>query len=329
MKKLSFLFLVFFIAGYYLSWQVNNIIRQDEISNLDQLDDTSNDTLDRDRFILVDEDLVSTDNLIENVEKKSQKVNTVVKKDLESITAESYIVGNLDTGKIYLQYNPDKVYPIASLSKFFTALMVNHLFDNTRTVNITQKVLDTYGDAGHLVLGEKYNPKDLLYPLLLESSNDAAVALAESYGNVKFMKAMNDLALEIGMNHTSFVDPSGLSAKNISNTNDLFLLAQYYYKNEKDLLSLTKNKSFELATTSDHGFHIFLSNNPFVEYEPFIGGKTGRTLEAKESMISMFNMKIGHNNYPIAVIILRSNMGEREIDTEKIMEKTEKTITKK
>jgi D-alanyl-D-alanine carboxypeptidase len=194
------------------------------------------------------------------------------------------------------------------------------------SITITQSMLDTYGDAGHLVLGEKFTVDELIFPLLLESSNDAAEALAQAYDHKKFIQTMNSLAEELGMMNTSFKDASGLSPSNISNVKDLFVLATYYYNNEKNLLEITKMKEVALATTTDHGYHKFININPFVVYQPFIGGKTGRTQEAKESMISLFNMKVAENTYPIAVIILRSNIGDREMDTERILDRASKVI---
>jgi D-alanyl-D-alanine carboxypeptidase len=140
---------------------------------------------------------------------------------------------------------------------------------------------------------------------------------------------MNGFAKEIGLNDTSFRDASGLSSLNISNADNLFILAKYIYQNDKELLSKTRLSEMTLATTTDHNFHHFISINPFTPYAPFIGGKTGRTKEAKESMVSLFNYQLNNNStstLPIAVIILRSEFGEREMDTERILEKLDKSF---
>ncbi len=262
-------------------------------------------------------------------ENKSQKVKIPVLKpiiDPNIISAESYLIGNLENGKIYLDYNYDKVFPIASLSKLFTAIVSIHDMDQTKKVIITQESLDTFGDAGNLIKDEKFTPSELLYPLLLESSNDAADALARSFDYDKFIKKMNDYTIELGMNSTSFKDASGLSSSNTSNSKDLFILSKYLYNNEKDLLDITKQKEVEFATTTDHKYHHFFSINPFIFYKPFIGGKTGRTFEAQESMITLLNYKVGTTTYPISIIVLRSKYSERETDTEKILELFEKKI---
>ena len=274
-------------------------------------------------------DITVMDNsILMPVEKVSEKPKVIIAppRDPNAISAESYFVGNLETGESYISFNSDKIFPIASLSKLFTALVNNHFIDPSKKITITQAMLDAYGDAGHLIKDEIFTANELLYPLLLESSNDAAEALAQSFGYKEFIASMNSLSSEIGMESTSFKDASGMNPSNISNTKDLFVLAKYLHKNEKPLLEITKQKEMILATTTDHGFHHFLSINPFVFYKPFLGGKTGRTDEAKESMITLLNYEISSMTYPIAIIVLRSEYGERESDTEKILDRFSKKI---
>ena len=237
------------------------------------------------------------------------------------ISAESYLVANLETGERYLEYNQSKAYPIASVSKLYTSLVVHHLFDLTKPITITQSMLDSYGDAGHLVLDEKLLPNELLQALLLESSNDAAEAFAQSYGYGPFMEQMNGFAQEIGMKKTYFKDASGLSPLNVSSVNDLFVLSRYLYKSESDILKISRTETLDLATTTERSSYHFVNINPFSNDPDFIGGKTGRTDFAKEAMVTMYNKKIGNKDYPIAIIILRSNIGQREIDTKKLLKK--------
>ncbi len=262
------------------------------------------------------------------IEKAPVVKPTPVKRDLNKITSEAFVVGNLDTGEVYLRFNSSKVYPIASLSKLFTAIIAIHNLDKDKKITITEGMLEAFGDAGHLVEGEIFTPDELLYPLLLESSNDAADALASSFGYQEFISLMNGFAKEIGLNNTGFGDASGLSSMNISNADDLFVLARYIYHNETDLLAKTRLSEMTLATTTERNFHHFVSINPFTPYEPFIGGKTGRTKEAKESMVSLFNYRT-HNStttIPVAIIILRSEFGEREMDTERILDRLDKKL---
>ena len=253
----------------------------------------------------------------------------VEKKPAPYISAESYIVANLETGEVYISHNNSQIFPIASVSKLYTALVVQHLMDSDKEITITQPMLDAYGDAGHLVLDEKFTSEELLYPLLMESSNDAEEAYAQSFGYQDFMEEMNGFAKEIGLENTSFKDASGLNPRNTSNADDLFILSRYLYGHEKDILKISKTVEYDIATTSDHGGHHFVNINPYAPYSSFVGGKTGRTDEAKESMISLFKQEVSGTTYPIAIILLRSEFGQREIDTEKLLGKFVEVIQKR
>lgn len=311
-----------------LTYNLRNKIINTEMVQREETDPRISLEMDKDIFL-------QEDNTSQNIPKKTKtSVNSPVVKDPDDISAEAYMIGDLDTNKVYLQYNSSKVLPIASLSKLFTALIAEHILDPEKTVNITEEILKTEGDAGHLVKDEVFTVKELFYPLLMESSNDAAEALAESYGYSRFIIQMNQFAKELGMISTRFNDATGLSSQNVSNVKDLFILSKYLFESEASLLEVTKQKTFDLATTTadmastttKHQFHHFVSINPYVFYSHFLGGKTGRTNEAKESMISLFEYNSDLTTHNIAIIILRSEFGQREIDTEKLIMKFLKEV---
>jgi D-alanyl-D-alanine endopeptidase (penicillin-binding protein 7) len=238
------------------------------------------------------------------------------------VSAQAYLVANLDTGEIYSQFNADRIYPIASLSKLVTALVALHSIEPDRQMTVTESMLETgYGEAGHLVAGEKFTVSELLYPMLLESSNDAAQVFAENYGYNAFILKMNGFARSLNMNSTSFKDPSGLSSGNSSTARDLFTLAQNLYRTEESLLKMTRQLAYSVSTTTDHGAHLWKTINPFPLDPHFIGGKTGRTNEAKESMVSLFRYEHDGVTYPVAIIVLRSDFSVREIDSAVLFEK--------
>ncbi|MDP3962379.1 MAG: serine hydrolase [bacterium] len=231
------------------------------------------------------------------------------------VSAEAYLVKNLDTGKIYSERNTRSVFPIASITKLITALVALENIGPDKKITITQEMLDGgYGDAGHLVVGESLTVSELTYPLLMESSNDVAEALAQSYGYGAFLGKMNEFVSSLGMSATSFRDASGMSSGNVSSANDLYILAKYLYTKKKPILDLSRTKVMALASTTEHGEHTFKTINPFSFDPNFVGGKTGRTNEAKESMISLFRYEQNGISYPVAIIVLRSDF-VREIDS--------------
>lgn len=267
----------------------------------------------------------------------------VAKKPASSVTAASYLVGNMATGELYLWRDADHIFPIASVSKLITALITREVFTGaSSTIRVTDKALEAYGTYGNLLAGEVFTPEEISYPLILESSNDAADAIAYEAGYDLFMSTMNGRVAELGMEHTTFADPSGLNPQNVSSARDLFTLTKYLYAKHRPLIALTRTPQYSLATTSEtevststasstststdiattttriisgHNGHIFINTNPFVFDTHFIGGKTGRTPEAKEVMVSMFEYQIGRSTYPIAVIVLHSDVSARQIDT--------------
>ena len=232
------------------------------------------------------------------------------------ITARAYIAGNLKTGKIYEQYNSAKSLPVASMSKLITALAYLNEFPLSARITITPEEMTAPPDGSMLQAGESFSFGEIIYPLLLNSSNVAAEALASSTDRTKFLKTMSSYAWEIGMSSTYFADPSGVDPHNKASAKDLFTLALYLTKYRPDLLALTQTPKFTIATTTQHGSHTFTSTHPFINDPNFLGGKTGRTPAAGETMLTIIRIK----NQPVAIIVLGSEYGTREKDTRMIME---------
>lgn len=227
------------------------------------------------------------------------------------VSAESYLVADVDTGEILLAKNPDLVVPIASVSKLMTALVSFETHDQFAKTKISKEALSTYGTSAFRA-GEEIVTKDLLYPLLLVSSNDAAEILAEKDGREKFMRKMNEKAKKLGMKNTFFEDASGLSPNNVSSATDLFTLSKYIEKEKPFLFAITTKKSYSIKNHSWGNISQFLNDGRYK------GGKGGQTSEAKRTSVGMFELSIGEfNTKKIAVIILRSN--DKLADTKKLL----------
>ncbi len=284
---------------------------------------------------------------------------TIISRPTFAVTANNYLVGNIRTGKIYISQNPDEVVPIASISKLVTALVARQFMDQSMLVPITDQALSVYDGKYGIGAGEKFTVRELYYPMLLQSNDAVAEAYALSYevesqvgsmpvyqnaiasmstttaamassSDVAFVHLMNDYVMELGMTRSHFDDPSGLSEGNVSTASNLFTLAQYLYEDQyskkqyiPDLFGISRLPSETVGTTTDHGAHTFVNINPFVNNASFIGGKTGRTNAAGETMVSIFNF----HGTPIAVIVLHSDYGMRQVDTELLLAKVEAGIT--
>jgi D-alanyl-D-alanine carboxypeptidase len=230
-----------------------------------------------------------------------------------AVTAAAYLVGNIKTGLIYASHGPDERLPIASMSKLLTAIVAIDTLSPTTTVEITPDEAAAPPDTSGIGAGEKYSAQELIYPLLLNSSNIAAEALASTtkIRRASFLELMSSYAWEIGMSSTYFADPSGVDPTNQSSARDFFALARYLDVYRPDILSLTRTISISVATTTEHGAHVFASIHPFVRDPRFIGGKTGRTPEAGETMLTIMNI----NDQLIAFIVLGSQIDHRASDT--------------
>jgi D-alanyl-D-alanine carboxypeptidase len=248
------------------------------------------------------------------------------------ITADSYLVGNLTTGKIYFEKDPTAVRPIASISKLFAAIVAEKHLDPNAIVTVASSSItgfDATSSPSTIIPGESFTVHDILYDVLLVSSNDAATTLADNYASVTgdanpnsradFVSLMNASAASFGMTQTSFKDPSGLSSGNVSSALDLFKLARYLYINQPDMLAIEKTTEYDVPTTTPpnpaHNAHAFVNIDPFV-YDPhYLGGKTGRTDAAGETMLSLFSLPVKGVNTPIAIIVLHSDQDSRQTDS--------------
>ncbi len=233
------------------------------------------------------------------------------------VTAAAYLVANIITGEIYLSSHADTVFPVASMSKLMTAIVGTDIFTASTSITITTEEASTSPDTSNLTAGEKFSFNDLLYPLLLNSSNVAAEAIASSTTRLNFMDMMSNTAWEVDMPTAYFADPSGIDPHNHASARDIFALGRYLYQYRPDILAITRIPHAAVATTTEHGSHNFDSIHPFVLDPRFIGGKTGRTREAGETMLTI--LQIG--DQPIAFVILHADFGMRAYDTNVLIKK--------
>ena len=244
------------------------------------------------------------------------------------ISADAYLVADLDSGDILMERNSGKMYAIASITKLITALTSLDAVNQYQAARVSVRAGATHGDFGGLKVGETLTVSTLLYPLLMESSNDAAEVIAEHYGRDRFLSLMNKKAESIGLLNTHFGDPSGLSPENVSTAQDLFTLAQYIYRYKSFVLETTKMavKKVE-AEVPGSRTHTWYNNNYFVvRGDPkYLGGKNGYTDEAGRTLLSLFSLPLSEfEKKHIAVIVLASE--NREKDAEQLVRYITKNV---
>ena len=226
------------------------------------------------------------------------------------IGAVSFVVGDVNTGEIILEKNSEAVFPIASVTKLMTALVSLETLPQEEKTKVSSRAANIESSRGDLRTGENVLISDLLYPLLLVSSNNAAEVLAETKGRPIFMKNMNDFADKIGMEKTNFDDPSGLSSKNTSTAKDLFKLTTYLENNHRLV--------FDISTLTEYTAigKVWRNINRFSNNDNFIGGKTGFTSQAKRTGVGIFSVSFPeYEDRHIGIVLLRTDDRTRDIYT--------------
>lgn len=152
----------------------------------------------------------------------------------DSLQAKGAVLLDMQSGAVLYGQNPDeKLYP-ASITKIMTAILALEKGDLTAPVKTSKLAREQEGNRIYLEYDEVQPLEKILYGLMLNSGNDAAVAVAEHIGGSveAFAEMMNDKAAELGMTNTHFVTPSGLHDDNHYTTpRDMALLSAYAMKN--------------------------------------------------------------------------------------------------
>jgi D-alanyl-D-alanine carboxypeptidase len=243
------------------------------------------------------------------------------------IEAKSWLIADLKNNFVIDGSNIKEKIPVASLTKLMTALVAIEYINIENLVSVDSKSIVSTSKS-RLKSGEKYSVYQLLFPLLLESSNESAEALANYLGRNLFIQRMNSKAKAIGMINTNFVDPSGSGAENISTTEDLFVLAKYIYNNRRFVFDLANTEKMKKITAT-YGSPIWkdLGNfNNFTNIAGFVGGKNGQSTSALQTNASVFEKKVSmvdefgeltFENRPVVFITLGSENVKKE--TEKML----------
>ncbi len=208
--------------------------------------------------------------------------NSVENLEIEARAAISILLNNRGGEKILFEKNSDASLPIASLSKLTTVDAILKNYDLKKEIVITKEAVSQEENFGKLRVGDVLTVEQLLYPLLMESSNDAAFALANDYDGVDekvFVGMMNEDAQSLGLSNTRFVNSSGLDPEiqepkekiNVSSARDLSQLTKHLLKTPLvwEILSTPKINLYG---------ETLISTNKLLGVIPgIIGGKTGYT----------------------------------------------------
>ncbi|MDQ6746104.1 MAG: serine hydrolase [Actinomycetota bacterium] len=202
----------------------------------------------------------------------------------------SGLLFDVHTGRILWERDPERLLPIASLTKMMTALVVVAHARPEARVLITRQALDFSGSGvGQLPLGHRVSAEALLYGLLLPSGNDAAIALAQHVGGTqgRFVAMMNARAQAMGLGCTHFSTVSGiLDRDNRSCATDLARIAHAVLT--QPLLSrIVATRDASLPFPIKGGKLYLYNNNPLLRlsFPGTDGVKTGYTAAAGRCLV--------------------------------------------
>lgn len=235
-----------------------------------------------------------------------------------SLEAGAVSVYDITRGRTIYGFNDTLAMPLASLAKTMTVALAVSSLRPDDIIYISKNALNQSGDYG-LFLHEKWRSEDLAKLTLITSANDGAVALSEVDGG--FVEKMNSKAEKIGMEHSLFLNPTGLDVNSgqagaFGSALDANLLASYGMRTRPEIFSVTTLP--EITLTSESGFyHTFKNTDIIIDKIPnLLYSKTGFTDVAGGNLTIVFKNKDGHL---VAVTVLGSSFEGRFTDMEKIV----------
>lgn len=212
------------------------------------------------------------------------------------VSAQSAVLMTADTGTVLYEKDAFSQRPMASTTKIMTALLT--LEEGERlgdpVIQITEEMVAVEGSSMGLQAGDEISLSNLAAGMLLASGNDAANAAAIYLaGSLEgFVELMNQRAVEIGMEHTHFVTPSGLDGESAdgrghySTAYDMALLAREALQNEQ-FRELCSSASYAVDFVQPVKRVTYTNHNKLLsQYEGCVGVKTGYTKQAGRCLVS-------------------------------------------
>ena len=205
------------------------------------------------------------------------------------ISAKSAVLIEAESGDVVFSKNSDAILPMASTTKIMTALVV---LENARldtVVTIEPYMTGIEGSSIYLQEGEELTVEELLYALMLESANDASVALAYTVGKTPsgFAEMMNERAKEMGLTSTHFTNPHGLDdSEHYTTAYELGVIALNAMENPEFCKIVSTYKKV-IPLNNGEGSRVLINHNRLLRsYCGAVGIKTGFTKKCGRCLVS-------------------------------------------
>jgi D-alanyl-D-alanine carboxypeptidase (penicillin-binding protein 5/6) len=230
-----------------------------------------------------------------------------------SLTAKSILVYDTASDTVLAEKNSTKRFPIASLTKIMTAIIVIENENLNELVTVSKRAASIGENSMMLKENEQFTRRDLLYGLILPSGNDAAEVLAETstVGRENFIYLMNKKAEELGLTNTRFTNPSGLEGdgNQYSSGYDLLVITRYGLS-LPEFAKIVSTVEYEIEENMYHGYYrLFNDTNLLTSYPGVKGVKTGFTNEAGMCLITFLD----YNGHQIIAVLLNSENRRQEM----------------
>ena len=231
------------------------------------------------------------------------------------VDARAYEVVNAATGEVLASRNARARLPMASITKLMTVLVALDRAELNDVVTVDRDAVGVTGSGVRLRAGERITVRDLVAAAMIQSANDAAVALAAHVAGGDedaFVALMNRAAVELGLDDTHFVRPDGLDAAgHFSSARDLTRLARIaMHEPVIRKLAVTRN------TTIAGGRSLHTWNDLLGSFPGLVGVKTGHTSGAGWCQVAAAR---GPGFTVYATILGSPSRGERNADLTELL----------
>ena len=223
-----------------------------------------------------------------------------------TIGENSGVLWNLTTGQLLWAYQPYLREPYASTTKLMTIYLAMKDLPLHAMVSISPQAAATTGSDIRMAVGYRFTVRQLLFALMMDSANDASVALAQTdAGSVAaFVAKMNHTAAMMGMAGTTYVDPDGLAAGSAGNAWDLSIIARADMRNSL-FRQIVRTKESSLPHNP-----VLRNLNGLLFMDPtVIGVKTGWTTEAGFNLVFAATRKVHGTPVTLLGVIMHGQNG--------------------
>ena len=237
---------------------------------------------------------------------------------------ECQILIEVGQDKVLFSKNPDQEHDIASLTKLMTLLIVIEKI-NAGTIKwndwieISSRAANTGGSSVNLNTGDQLTLENLFKGILIKSGNDASIAMAEFIsGSVsEFVIEMNNKAKELGLQHTHFINPHGMSVKNhYSSAADLATIALKLVNNQ--VIRKNSRLKYEYICNRKNWQKRIVNTNSLLRVIPEIDGlKTGVT---NTTLYCIAVTASKENKRLLLILIGEPNRNERDEEAVELLE---------